>query len=630
MFSPSQLIQSMTQRASVAAPKPIELTPGQVFKGTVIKHYPNQMALVQIGPIQVQAKLEANLEPGQKAWLQVQPSSDIVTLKVLDTPAEGKDKGGATLEGLMRSLGLPETKESRAIVQALMNGNLPVTKETVQAFSGVAQKLGLDNATIQAFMTAMKRNLPLTPDTVAGLKAFFSERPMSTVMQNFLQQATLFLEASAQNRQAGSGVTNLAGQGQMLGQVQGQTQAMPTSVGDLHQLVTQLKEKIAGLPVQILDSGKAEQAAGPSPSFSNHGNAVNQPQLANQQPTNVPVTSNPATTQQAGAPQTLNSVPTLQQPPIQTMASQTIIAGSQSNPLPNQGQTRQIPVQPVMTPPASIAASTGSMSAFAGEGTVTSTQGQQTTQPTIGSVVGSTPQNDTDNGNRIVEVSIQTAQAAGRSNPIQQLFQQLGFAHERELMGQAFAGSPSWEANVQKQMESVKAMLLQLTQSNSNIPVALREAADQLLQQVTGQQLMLTQPANQSLSQIVMQIPLRTEQGDETAYVQIESKKKGSGQLDADNCRLFFHLNLQALGTTMIDVNIVKKIVNLQIFNDTPGIEALAHAIKGGFTDQLHEIGYSLSSMRVQPIPEQQGKSTTASAAKATLMNDYKGVDLRI
>lgn len=627
MFSPSQLIQSMTQRANVAAPKPIELTPGQVFKGTVIKHYPNQMALVQIGPIQVQAKLEANLEPGQKAWLQVQPSSDIVTLKVLDTPAEGKDKGGATLEGLMRSLGLPETKESRAIVQALMNGNLPVTKETVQAFSGVALKLGLDNATIQAFMTAMKRNLPLTPDTVAGLKAFFSERPMSTVMQNFLQQAALFLDSGEKQSSvvAGQAGSN-AGQGQVQ-PVQSQPKAEQTTVGDLRQLVTQLKEKIASLPVQILESGKAAQQAGPSQSSGNHGNAVNQPQqLGNQQPAIVPETVIKATAQQAGALQTLNSVPTLQQPPVQSMGSQPIVAGSHSNPLQNQSQTGQIPVQPVRTP----ASSAGSLSALAEESKATFTQGQQTTRPALGSVVNSTPQSATDNGNRPVETNIQTAQVAGRSNPIQQLFQQLGVAHERELMGQVLGGSISWDAGVQKQMESVKVMLLQLTQSNSNIPVALREAADQLLQQVTGQQLMLTQPANQSLSQIVMQIPLRTEQGDETAYVQIESKKKGSGQLDADNCRLFFHLTLQALGTTMIDVNLVKRIVNLQIFNDTPGIEALAHAIKGGFTDQLQEIGYSLSSMRVQPIPEQQGKSNTASAANAPLMNDYKGVDLRI
>ncbi len=172
MFSPSQLIQSFVQKAPISAPKPVELTPGQVFKGTVIKHYPDNMALVQVGGMQVQAKMEASLEPGQKAWLQVQPSTGVVTLKVLESVGDGAGKE-ASLEGLMRSLGIADTKENKAIVQALLGANLPVNKETIQAFSAVAGRLGVDNATIEAFLTAMKRNLPLSPDTIAGLKAFY-------------------------------------------------------------------------------------------------------------------------------------------------------------------------------------------------------------------------------------------------------------------------------------------------------------------------------------------------------------------------------------------------------------------------------------------------------------------------
>lgn len=654
MFSPSQLIQSMAQRANVAAPKPIELTAGQVFKGTVIKHYPNQMALVQIGPIQVQAKLEANLEPGQKAWLQVQPSTDLVTLKVLDTPVDGKGKEGATLEGLMRSLGLPQTKESRAIVQALMNANLPVTKETVHAFSGVAQKLGLDHATLQAFMTAMKRNLPLTPDTVASLKAFFSERPLSTMLQNFLQQAARFLEtndhpSSPAAGQSSTGAANASGQGQGQGQpsgpalLQGQTQSQTpqtaqAAVADVRQLVTQLREKLANLPVQVLNLAQEEQQTANAHALGNRGNGINQQQLPSnpqlpshpQSPGNSPQNQILASHAQADA-QHAESAPPLHRPTGQ----QPLAVISQNSTLQSENRPGQI----AALPSSSSAAPIASPPSFGTARTDTPVPSMQHAQPALGnpgmtSVSGTAKQIGAETGNRPVEAQIQaaqTAQTAGRSNPIQQLFLQLGFAHERELMGQALAGATAWDSGVQKQMESVKALLLQLTQSNANMPIALREAADQLLQQVTGQQLMLSQPAHQSLAQIVMQIPLRTEQGDETAYVQIESKKKGAGQLDAENCRLFFHLQLQALGTTMIDVNIVNRIVNLHIYNDTPGIDALAHAIKGGLTDQLQEIGYSLSSMRVQTIPEQQAQSTTVSAAaKASLMSDYKGVDLRI
>lgn len=627
MFSPSQLLQSMTQRAPVSAVKPIELVPGQVFKGTVIKHYPNQMSLVQIGPIQVQAKMEANLEPGQKAWLQVQPSSDVVTLKVLDTPLEGNAKGGASLEGLMRSLGLPESKESRAIVQALLNANQPVSKETVQAFMGVAQKLGMDNATIQAFMTALKRNLPLTAETVAGLKAFFSDRPVSQVIQNFMQQAARFLEANGESaRTTGSAIPGNPAPTAPGGQTPGQ--AMPTLIGDARQLVGQLRDKLAALPVLLgVEGMEADEQTATSQSSGNRQGAAGQnTQAMVQQPA---TTASAASGPQAAATAQVSSS---SQPSSQITPNQ-MLAGDQRN----GSVAREVltDARQASTPPQSqqMAASPLDRKGIAPTMTTTAPSlGNVIPQPGQGTPVTAdlktAPQQVVlETGNQPQEALAQSQPSTSRNHPILQLFQQLGISHERELIGQMISGS-SLEAGAHKQMESVKAMILQLTQNHAQaIPTALREAADQLLQQVTGQQLMLTQPANHSLSQIVMQIPLRTEQGDETAYVQIESKKKGAGQLDAENCRLFFHLDLQALGTTMIDVNIVNKIISLQIFNDTPGIEALAHAMKGGFTDQLHEVGYQLSSMRVQAIPKQHQK---ASAAKSALMSDYKGVDLRV
>jgi len=620
MFSPSQMLQSMTQRAPVSAPKPIELVPGQVFKGTVVKHYPNQMSLVQIGPIQVQARMEANLEPGQKAWLQVQPSSDVVTLKVLDTPIEGGAKGGASLEGLMRSLGLPESKESRAIVQALLNANQPVSKETVQAFMGVAQKLGMDNETIQAFMTALKRNLPLTADTIAGLKAFTSDRPLSHVMQNFLQQAALFLEENGgPARTTGSALPGNGSPTVPTGQTPGQSSQ--SLFGDARQLVGQLREKVAALPVLLLgaEGMEADEQAAPSQSSGNRQTATGQ----NVQ-TNVQQPAPGASASQATTAPSNQSVSPLQ--------SNQMPSGARGNEpvsrevLTDSRLANQAPVMQQVTafPPDGKVAAQAMTPGTPSLGTTLSQPGQVTSAVAAPQLV---PQQVSDPGNQSQAASTQSPLSSTGNHPIQQLFQQLGISHERELVGQLITGS-SWEAGAHKQMESVKAMLLQLTQNHSQaIPTALREAADQLLQQVTGQQLMLTQPANQSLSQIVMQIPLRTEQGDETAYVQIESKKKGAGQLDAENCRLFFHLELYALGTTMIDVNIVNKIISLQIFNDTPGVEALAHAMKGGFTDQLHEAGYQLSSMRVQAIPQQHQKT---SAAKTAMISDYKGVDLRI
>ncbi|EJL30037.1 hypothetical protein [Brevibacillus sp. BC25] len=630
MFSPSQLIQSFVQKAPISAPKPVELTPGQVFKGTVIKHYPDNMALVQVGGMQVQAKMEASLEPGQKAWLQVQPSTGVVTLKVLESVGEGAGKD-ASLEGLMRSLGIADTKENKAIVQALLGANLPVNKETIQAFSAVAGRLGVDNATIEAFMTAMKRNLPLSPDTIAGLKAFLSDKPMGQLMQNLLQQASLFLEGEGQPSQPTGQVPQSQSQ-----QVPGQANA---ATGDVKQLVSQLKEKLTGLSFLIVGNDATDE--GLAIKQMRQGNQPNQAASQNatggSQTQPLPGQSGQPSSQVQTSPQpamqAFSTIASPSQAVLSTVSTETApapnIAGKQVESQQNTMTGKSNQVLPNQTSGPSIE------SKIARNEPLPTPQSLQMNQDTVqNKQMAEQRAVVTDVGQKVIPQMMSQASSAANgataANPIAELFRHLGVTHERELMGQALSQG-AIDSHSLKQMDTVKSLLLQISQAPAQaLPTALREAADQLLQQVTGQQLMMVQPSNQALSQIVMQIPIRQAEGDETAFVQIESKKKGSGQLDPENCRLFFHLELQSMGTTMIDVSIVNRIVNLQIFNDTPWVEALIQGSKDRFADQLQDVGYHLSAMRVQPVPAERGKSISPIQTKGPILADYKGVDLRI
>ncbi|WP_411501751.1 hypothetical protein [Brevibacillus centrosporus] len=633
MFSPSQLIQSLVQRAPASTPKPVELTPGQVFKGTVIKQYPDNMALVQIGGTQVQAKLETKLEQGQKAWLQVQPSSDVVTLKVLDTQPAGGGKE-ASLEGLIKSLGLPETKESRAIVTALMNANLPVSKETVQAFTAVAARLGTSDATVEAFMMAVKRNLPLTPDTVSGLKAFLSEKPVSVGIQNFLLQATKFLEDATAASAANGGNTP---------KTEGHTTLADTG---LRQVVAMLKEKVGALPLALSNQAEIEpQNAIPASSTTAQGRTQTDAQIAQ--------SSGKASITAAGSEVLVQSTDRKsgEAGSIQLAREQGNHPKEAATPPPvrlAQAQGESQPGQNLLPPKASGQALAAGVAVSSVENPqLDSTQqpkgtgsgsvqpaAQQTTEESLVAVNPRTPGEAASAIRGHADTPVQqltgkNTDAAGK-NPIQELFRQMGMAHERELMGQTLSGAVS-DGALHKQLESVKSLLMQITQSpNHTVPAGLRDAADQLLQQVTGQQLMMLQPTNQALSQIVLQIPIRSAQGEDTAYVQIESKKKDGGQLDADNCRLFFHLELKEMGTTMIDVGIVNRIINLQIFNNAPWVDELVQGMKEGFAQQLQEVGFQLSAVRVQDIPKQKNSTLMTTGAKGAILSDYKGVDLRI
>ncbi|WP_429844573.1 hypothetical protein [Brevibacillus sp. FIR094] len=626
MFSPSQLIQSFVQKAPISAPKPVELTPGQVFKGTVIKNYPDNMALVQVGGMQVQAKMEASLEPGQKAWLQVQPSTGVVTLKVLESVGEGAGKD-ASLEGLMRSLGIADTKESKAIVQALLGANLPVNKETIQAFSAVARRLGVDNATIEAFMTAMKRNLPLTPDTIAGLKAFISDKPMGQLIQNLLQQASLFLEGEGQPSQTAGQMPQSQSQ-----QVPGQANVV---TGDVKQLVSQLKEKLTGLSLLIAGNDGTDEglAVKQMPQGNQPNQAASQNATGGSQTQPLPAQSGQPSAQVQTSPQpstqAFSNIPSPSQPVSSTVSTETVpapnTAGKQVESQQNAMTGKRNQLLPNQTSAPSV-----ELKMARNESLPIPPSPQMNQEPIQNKQMAEQRAVMNDAGQKVIPQMVSQAPGSTAANPIAELFRHLGVTHERELMGQAFSQGPI-DSHSLKQMDTVKSLLLQISQAPAQaLPTALREAADQLLQQVTGQQLMMVQPSNQALSQIVLQIPIRQADGDETAFVQIESKKKGSGQLDPENCRLFFHLELQSMGTTMIDVSIVNRIVNLQIFNDTPWVEALIQGSKDRFADQLQDVGYHLSAMRVQPVPAERGKSTSPIQTKGPILADYKGVDLRV
>ena len=681
MFSPSNLVQSMVQQSFVSAPKPVELKAGQVFQGTVIRHYPENMALVQIGGMQVQAKLEARLEAGQKAWLQVQPNTEMVTLKVLDTPPANSGKE-VMLDSLIRSLGLVETKEVRAIVQALVNANLPVTKDVVLAFQAAAQRLGAQEQTVQAFLLAMKRELPLTPDTIAGLKAFLSEKTLSQAVQTFLKQASLFLKDSSLSSGQASGFQPT---GSFAAGSPATGQNAQASAPDVRQLVQQIREKLSGLPAPIFHAedgeledmpakplfvpGKAEDKGTlpdgrlrPAQGTEDSGADVDAQQVlrtANRQQTDQPVGGMGRLTEQMGAVRNgsdantspagagvipnggkAGSAQTGGQGGTATPAAEAPLTKASS---PAQAQGGQ-PLEGKVAPPrvasgqanlgqSNFQRETDSSLSLIGGGNGQEqpvAKGQAQTRPVSSGAEGTAKPPDSQLPfSSLPRTSLGTA--ASSQNPILDWFRQLGMLHERELMTRSIA-SDFGDAASLKQMENVKSLLIQLTHSASAmLPHALREAAEHLLQQVTGQQLMMLSPNNQIFSQVVMQIPLRTANGEETAYVQIEAQKKGTGQLDAENCRLFFHLEMQQLGTTMIDVNIVNKIVNLHLYNDTPGIEKSVMAMRDGLAKQLQEAGYHLSAMRVEAIPKQKNKAADASGGgAASFMAPYKGVDLRI
>ena len=181
--------------------------------------------------------------------------------------------------------------------------------------------------------------------------------------------------------------------------------------------------------------------------------------------------------------------------------------------------------------------------------------------------------------------------------------------------------------------------------SSEEVPAALRETAQQLVQQITGQQLLMSQERNGALlSHMTLFIPFQGADGSQTASVHIQSRRGRKGELDASNCRLLFDLRMKQLGDTIVDVHVVDRIVSLNLWNDHPAIGELIDHSRDEITGALASAGYQLLALKTKPFPDRELAAKTAQDqagvkpgdlpaklpdASAYASKPYRGVDYR-
>ncbi|MGF7048712.1 hypothetical protein J2T13_003220 [Paenibacillus sp. DS2015] len=190
---------------------------------------------------------------------------------------------------------------------------------------------------------------------------------------------------------------------------------------------------------------------------------------------------------------------------------------------------------------------------------------------------------------------------------------------------------PNVEASSLNQ-DTLKGLLLHVLERN-DVPVALKEAAQQLIQHMTGQQLLLNTDRTAPFAQVTMFIPFTGEDGQETASVHIQSRRGKKGELDASNCHLWFDLDMKNLGTTLIDVQVVDKIVSLKVHNDNTWITSLIEDRREEISEAIESVGYQLLSLKSEPLPVptiEQIDGKQSSVTTEFTPPTYKGVDIKI
>ncbi|MBP1991358.1 hypothetical protein [Paenibacillus eucommiae] len=634
----SGLIRSLMGELQASDSKTLELKVGQIVKGLVLQLLSDQDALINIGGVQVRAKLETPLMQGDIAMLQVQPESNgsqVVLKPLISSDVQIAEE---SMKDLLKSFGLKDIPQNRQMLQQIQQEGVPLTKETVKTFAALqsAVPAGVNKQEwTQAAVLAFKRNLPLTMETVAALRQATAGPPVGDVLESLEQQAASVLKEQPSQKAA-------------------------ATLTQLLSVITQLRASAAAAwtarpPEQATATASTPAAAqaGDPAKASATGGTPQGPGSGAAAPADARLTASPGeaagATPAAQRAEAERAAAGLAKPavgaqaPAATGAARAAMgeagAAQAQGAEPEAGGEPQRAGSPREQPAAAAAGSAAPVRAQA--------EGAGATPP----AAPSGAQQAAEHGAR------PAAQQESESNWIGKLLKSFGVEHEHQLSRGlqlhsskenaaqlAFSQDNLIDGADRPATETLKSLLLQLS-TTDDLPAPLKELSQQALQQITGQQLLLSTDRNSMFSHVTLFVPFLDGSGQQSAAVHIQSRKGKRGEVDASNCRLLFDLHMKAMGNTLVDVQVVNKIVSLQVHNDHPLIGELIEGSREEIAASLAKVGYQFFSLKCMPYPQltaakesdsnRNGQPGQSDGAKVDLKSmyepkPYKGVDYRI
>ncbi|MDP4097563.1 DNA ligase [Paenibacillus sp. P96] len=631
------VIRGLLGDAKAGESKKLELQTGQVVRGTVVKvSEDGGEAVLQIQGTQVRAKVETPLQEGQMALLQVQPPNDDGTV-VLKPLSQGANQPISTvaIAEVLQSVKLPDTSQNRELIQLMQRSGIPLTAENAELLREAVDYLlpsGAKPETIvQAAAVAFQRGLPITAEAVAGLHQAIFGPPLDQLLSSLekLVEQTL--------KQGIRGGSDLAGAatGSPASEVNAKTAVLPNSANASGMSgsgsAAAKTGNIGAVPAQWMGNGAAArqgEGAGAAEARGSGGMAnVNHAEL--EAPGAQGRSGAAASPLNGGAPATAGKdrADGARLPTGRGTFSTAVVAGEMTEAV---AADRNKPAGVPLPAGGAAAAATPQEDALPKLRTLL-----QELRSIAAQQADPVPDNGPGEG--------QAPAVTHREDPwVGRVLKLLGAEHEQQALRAAAGLAPARvelptgaasaaQTAAQVDDATVKGLLLQLMDSSS-VPPALKEAAQQVVQHLTGQQLLLNTDRTAPFAQVHMFIPFVGPDGQETASVQIQSRRGKRGELDSSNCRLWFDLDMKALGTTMVDVQVVNRIVSVKVHNNSEWTESLLDSTRETIIESLAGIGYQLLTLKAEPLPVRvQAESGTA----AHIVGDYspqvyKGVDIKV
>ncbi|KOY13439.1 flagellar hook-length control protein FliK [Paenibacillus xylanivorans] len=675
----SSVIRGLLGDSKPGNAKPLELKEGQVVRGSVVSVSDDGAdAVLQIQGVQVRAKLETPLRPGETTLLQVQPPGENGVTVMKPLTGALAELPQASLNNLLQEVGLPDTKGNRELLLAMQRSGLPLTKDNVAMVQNMMTAKPAQvpaEEWVQATGIAFQRGLPVTAETVKGLHQAVFGPPLHQLLKGLAEQLESMLTQTA-GKTLPTGEQAATVKPTVMGGMTVPLSGEQTGVTVAASGGGRVTGGTSGLAGQLMPGAPAGAAPVADGSQDNAGNAVKGngqtgtstgTGTGSAEATGVKSgASNIETAGKVGAgipagtgipgesPRTADvgvagSRPGTPGAAVDAAAGR-VIAGqpdgrsetpAAAGPSAAAGQVAPAAPSAAQLAPKLLALldalRSASTAAPAQPGAATqaapASQGGQ-----AAAAAGGVPQPLPAGADALPAGGSAAAPAGAAAAPLThegdpwvgRVLKLLGAEHEQQAVHGAAAQARVGEVASPGTADSLKGLLLQLA-SSDGAPAALKDAAGQAVQFLTGQQLLLTTDRSAAFAQMHWFIPITGPDGEETASVQIQSRRGQRGELDASNCRLWFDLDMKSLGPTLVDVHVVNNIVSLRVLNDREGMGSLLESGREEIHRALDKLGYQLLTFKAEPWPVGQEPGAERKMTASDYSPErYKGVDMRV
>ena len=615
-------LQGLFNQKTTQQIKTAEFRPGQIINGKILKLYPEQVAEVQVGNQKMIAKLEAPLSANERYWFQVQPGEGKVHLKVIGTGAEDKSQPGS-LAKILGEFSMQPTKENLELVRFFIKEQLPVNRELLKQASEWLSMVDSRRAGQDAIKMILARGIPVTQAAFEALYTTTKEQSLVQLMDK-LEKA---LDPTAWSSAAGANLKKLLNEMLPSSKIMNSEAAVKNLAamwlkreGQESQVALELLKQFGAIPSKSSESVILQQMLVRLQSLDTLGDEL---------PEGLNFAKNIITLIENGDSSTArqlisNFVPEKTFPANELVESLKLLFYRTSGKEAEVQQGLQAFKQLI-----SMVSDGESLSVLMGEKDTWQQAGMDLLK-----VAGQT-QSGNLSGLHAQLLSEAVAKAEQPSAPLQEadtalltdtkikrFLSALGLSYEQQL-SEVLKDGEIGKAPVS---ETLKSLVLRLL--NENPPPAVKEAAELVLNKLTGFQL-LSQEAG-PIQQLVVQIPFMLGGKTNELTMQWSGKKTEDGKIDADFCRVLFYLKLEHLDDVIVDMQVQNRIMSVQIFNENPTLRKMAEEMTPLLKLKLAEIDYHLSSVHFHVPGQSQTGRNQRSLANLYGQKEYSGVDIKI